>query len=178
MSHQRTTGTRPELKLRSILHRRGVRYRLHPRDLPGRPDIVLIRMKLAIFVDGCFWHGCPLHHVPPKSNAEWWAAKLAANIDRDRRTDARLVELGWEPLHVWEHEDTDIVADAIVVRWRHWDQHGSGTGADLVTAGLLADKHRSASGHNAQVATGRQVSMASPAIAAVTEDACSEWPTT
>jgi DNA mismatch endonuclease (patch repair protein) len=115
---------------------------------------VLVRVKLAIFVDGCFWHACPIHYVPPKSNAEWWATKRADNTDRDRRADARLVELGWEPMHVWEHEDTDIVADAIVIRWQHRNQHGSGESADLVTARLLTDKHESASGHDAQVATG------------------------
>lgn len=150
MSRQRTVGTQPELMLRSALHRRGVRYRLHPRDLPGRPDIVLVRVKLAIFVDGCFWHGCPTHFVSPKSNAEWWAAKLAANIDRDRRVDASLVELGWEPVHVWEHEDADVVADAISYRWQ---KHGSEGGSHLATAGLLADTHKSTSGHDAQVAT-------------------------
>jgi DNA mismatch endonuclease (patch repair protein) len=154
MSRQRTADTKPEKMLRSVLHRRGVRYRLHPRDLPGRPDIVLVRAKLVIFVDGCFWHACPVHYVPPKSNAEWWAAKLASNVDRDRRADARLVELGWEPLHVWEHEDTDIAADAIVIRWHLSDQHGSEQGTGLATAALLAERHTSASGQDTQFATG------------------------
>lgn len=117
MSKQRTTGTRPELALRSALHRRGVRYRLHRRDLPGRPDIALARIRTAIFVDGCFWHACPVHYVQPKSNAQWWAAKLAANTERDRRADTALRELGWDPIHVWEHEDAEAVAALIAARW-------------------------------------------------------------
>ena len=117
MSTQRTRDTRPEVTLRSELHRRGVRFRLHRRDLPGRPDIVLVRLRLAIFVDGCFWHGCPIHFVPPKANAEWWAAKISATADRDRRADAKLSSLGWEAMHVWEHEDVVAVADGIAERW-------------------------------------------------------------
>lgn len=118
MSRQRTVDTRPEVALRLALHHRGVRYRLHRRDLPGRPDIVLARARLTIFVDGCFWHACAVHYVPPKSNAEWWSAKLAANVDRDRRADLALAERGWESLHVWEHEDMDAVANNVAVRWR------------------------------------------------------------
>lgn len=118
MSRQRTKDTEPERRLRSALHRRGVRFRLHQRGLPGRPDLVLPRLRIAVFVDGCYWHACPEHMVPPKSNAEWWAGKLAANVARDRRNDAKLIELGWEPVHVWEHEDPEVVAESLAARWR------------------------------------------------------------
>lgn len=110
--------TAPELELRSELHRRGLRYRLHRRNLPGRPDIVLTRARIAVFVDGCFWHRCPQHGVLPKSNAEWWRAKLERTVERDREKDAALVELGWEPVHVWEHEDPADAADTIERIWR------------------------------------------------------------
>jgi DNA mismatch endonuclease (patch repair protein) len=72
---------------------------------------------LAIFVDGCFWHGCPEHAVAPKSNAQWWAHKLEGNIARDRRNDERLVAIGWRPIHVWEHTDPDEAANLIVDLW-------------------------------------------------------------
>lgn len=150
MSQQRAAHTRPEVALRSALHRRGVRFRLHRRDLPGRPDIIVVRLRLAIFVDGCFWHACPVHYVPPKSNAEWWASKLAANVDRDRRLDTALMALGWEPVHVWEHQDPGLIADSIAVRW-----FGSLDQIHHVeTAGVLADKQTSANGHDPHKATG------------------------
>lgn len=109
---RRNTG--PELALRSALHRRGLRFRIHRSDLPGRPDIVLPRLGLVIFVDGCFWHGCPEHCVSPKANAVFWAEKIAANRARDRRKDEELRSKGWFIIHVWEHEDADAVADRIV----------------------------------------------------------------
>src|SRR5688500_6794406 len=75
--------TGPELALRTALHSRGVRFRVHKADLPGRPDIVLVRLRLAIFVDGCFWHGCPRHAVAPRANATFWAVKIGQNRARD-----------------------------------------------------------------------------------------------
>lgn len=118
MSAQRTRNTKPEVALRSELHRRGVRYQLHRRDLPGRPDIVLVRARLAVFVDGCFWHRCPEHYVAPRANAEWWQAKLEATVNRDRRADLSLADVGWDSMHVWEHEDVHAVAEEIAVLWR------------------------------------------------------------
>jgi len=118
MSRQRSRDTTPELKLRRALHRRGIRYRLHVIDLPGRPDIVLVRPGIAVFVDGCFWHRCPSHGVLPKANAAWWLAKLSANTERDRRNDQDLVKLGWDVRRVWEHEDTEAVADELEARWQ------------------------------------------------------------
>ncbi|MGI8808929.1 MAG: very short patch repair endonuclease [Acidimicrobiales bacterium] len=117
MARQRTRDTAPELILRRALHRRGIRYRLHRADLAGRPDIVLVRIRLAVFVDGCFWHACPAHGTLPKANGQWWAAKLAATTDRDQRNDDRLRGHGWDVLHVWEHDDPDVVADDIWSRW-------------------------------------------------------------
>ncbi len=113
--------TRPELALRQALHARGVRFRLHVRDLPGRPDVVLVRLRLAVFVDGCFWHGCPTHAVAPRANAEFWAAKLAGNVARDRRKDALLRAAGWKVLHVWEHDDVERVATRITRLWNAHD---------------------------------------------------------
>jgi DNA mismatch endonuclease (patch repair protein) len=74
---------------------------------------VIPSARVAVFVDGCFWHSCPDHGVAPKNNREWWKAKLTANIERDRRKDEQLRALGWYPLHVWEHEESDAAADRI-----------------------------------------------------------------
>src|SRR5262245_29901703 len=105
------SSTGPEIALRKAMHARGIRLWLHPRELPGRPDIVLPAARLAIFVDGCFWHGCPEHGVLPKNNREWWRAKLAANQERDARKDAELRMAGWLPVHFWEHTDMGKAAD-------------------------------------------------------------------
>lgn len=110
----------PEVRLRSELHKRGLRFRLHRKDLPGRPDIAFPVAKVAVFVDGCFWHACPEHGVLPKNNREWWKVKLAATRERDRRKDAELEVMGWLPIHVWEHEDVATAASQIeqIVRSR------------------------------------------------------------
>lgn len=105
--------TKPELALRKELYRRGIWYRVNLGGLPGRPDIALTRAKIAVFVDGCFWHACPVHGTLPRNNRDWWHAKLARNVERDREKDAALVALGWIPLHYWEHDDIDEVADEI-----------------------------------------------------------------
>lgn len=103
MSANKSRDTKPELQVRAALHRSGYRFRLHRRDLPGSPDIVLPRFKLAVFVHGCFWHG---HHCkakrPPKTNAAYWADKIAANIERDRRNVALLQEQGWQVCELFE----------------------------------------------------------------------------
>jgi DNA mismatch endonuclease (patch repair protein) len=106
-----------ERALRSALHRRGLRFRLHRRIVEGTrrtADIVLPRVKVAIFLDGCFWHGCPQHATSPKNNANWWRAKIDSNIARDRDTNQRLAALGWIVLRFWTHEDFESVADRIV----------------------------------------------------------------
>lgn len=111
-------STRPELVIRRELHSRGLRFQVNYRDLPGRPDLVFTRARLAVFVDGCFWHMCSEHVRVPKNNREWWTAKLQRNAARDQEKDRRLTELGWMPLHVWEHEDPLTAADRIERVWR------------------------------------------------------------
>ena len=118
MARQRTTGTGPELALRREFHRRGLRFRVNVQDLPGWPDIVFTRARLAVQVDGCFWHGCSTHAVAPKANADWWRAKIAANRERDARNDRLLAEGGWLVLRAWEHEAPGQVADRIEQEWR------------------------------------------------------------
>ena len=118
MARQVRTGTSPEMLLRRELHRRGLRYRVDYRfTLPGltrrRCDIAFPRHKVAVFVDGCIWHACPQHRTEPRSNAGWWAAKLAGNVARDRDTDRRLVEAGWRVVRVWEHQGVGDAADAV-----------------------------------------------------------------
>jgi DNA mismatch endonuclease, patch repair protein len=123
MSKQARRDTEPELLLRRGLHQFGLRYRVdHP--LPGMPrrraDILFTRAKVAVFVDGCFWHGCPEHKTTPAHNAAWWTAKLTRNFERDRETDAHLISLGWTVLRVWEHENMTHAATDIgrIVRSR------------------------------------------------------------
>ncbi len=116
MSRQRRTGTDPELALRRELHRRGLRYFVDRAPIRGqrrRADLVFPRRRVAVYVDGCFWHRCPQHATDPKNNAEWWAAKLAGNVARDRATDAALIAAGWRVVRVWEHEDPVRAADRV-----------------------------------------------------------------
>ncbi|MEQ8228517.1 MAG: very short patch repair endonuclease [Rhodospirillales bacterium] len=106
MSRVRSKNTSPEMTVRRALHRAGFRFRLHRKDLPGRPDIVLPKKRLCIFVNGCFWHQhprCP-KSKRPKTNAEFWNAKLDANIIRDKKNHAALRQLGWKVLVLWECE--------------------------------------------------------------------------
>ncbi|MER7520976.1 very short patch repair endonuclease [Streptomyces sp. NPDC126499] len=107
MSKQRRRNTDVEMALRRCLHAAGLRYRVHRRPLKGvrrEADIVFGPAKVAVFVDGCFWHGCPEHATWPKRNSEFWREKIEKNQARDANTDARLIEAGWIPVRVWEHE--------------------------------------------------------------------------
>ena len=115
MSRVRTRDTRPELELRSRLWSRGFRYRLTS-SLPGSPDLVFGGSRVAVFVDGCFWHGCPKHGGVPQTNREFWATKLAQNSERDARVDLVLKDRGWTVLRFWEHQiyqDLESVVDTI-----------------------------------------------------------------
>ena len=108
--------TQPELRIRRELHRRGLRYRVHVRPLPELrrvADIVFRPTKVAVFIDGCYWHGCPVHGTTPKSNTWYWPAKIKRNRDRDADTDARLSVAGWVSVRVWEHEDPTEAAQRI-----------------------------------------------------------------
>lgn len=111
MRANRGRDTAPEVSLRAALHRSGARFRKDLRlDLPGgrtRPDIAFTRQRLAVFVDGCYWHGCTEHRSLPRSNPDFWAAKIDATRTRDRRQTAILREAGWKVLRVWEHEPLD-----------------------------------------------------------------------
>jgi len=117
MRRQRRRDTGPEMALRRILHARGLRYRVdRPLGLAGvrrRSDLTFVGARVVVFVDGCYWHRCPLHTTAPKANAEWWAAKLDANVARDRDTDRRLAEAGWTVIRAWEHEDPALVAERV-----------------------------------------------------------------
>ncbi len=106
MSRIRGKNTKPELLLRKALWRKGARYRLHYK-IPGRPDIVFVGKRIAVFVDGCFWHGCPEHGVSPKTNAAFWRKKIRGNVERDRRITEELRRDGWTVLRFWEHEVRD-----------------------------------------------------------------------
>lgn len=121
MSRQRRRDTAPETALRRELHRKGLRFRVDL-PLPGMPrrrgDVVFTRARLVVFVDGCFWHSCPLHATAPATRAEWWQAKLRRNVERDRDTDDRLSAQGWTVLRFWEHEDPASSAYAVVTAYR------------------------------------------------------------
>lgn len=116
MRQAKRRDTGPELALRRELHRRGLRYRVD-RPLPGMPrrrcDIWFGPARVAVFVDGCFWHGCPDHSVVPRSNREWWLDKIRTNAARDRDTDRRLEESGILVMRFWEHDDPRRAADRI-----------------------------------------------------------------
>ena len=122
MRKVRRSGSEIELRLRRELHRRGLRYRVNLHGLPGTPDVAFTRVKVAVFVDGCFWHRYPVHGTEPKSNGPWWKEKLDANVERDRRKDAELEVLGWLPVHIWEHDDPVEAASLI---HRLWSERGA-----------------------------------------------------
>jgi DNA mismatch endonuclease (patch repair protein) len=109
MARIKGTNTRPELAVRRLVHGMGYRFRLHRKDLPGRPDLVFSPRRKVIFVHGCYWHrheGCRFAYAP-KSNQEFWATKFDSNVARDRRVEQELVHLGWKVLTVWECEIAD-----------------------------------------------------------------------
>ena len=105
-----------EFAVRKLVHARGLRYRVDhplPFDRRRRADLLFPRQKVAVFIDGCFWHGCPQHGTSAKSNADWWRKKIEANRARDGDTVRRLEALGWLALRFWEHEDPSLVASRI-----------------------------------------------------------------
>jgi len=116
MSRQRRRDTEPEVAIRKVLHAMGLRFRvtLPIPDMPRRTmDIAFTRARVAVFVDGCFWHVCPEHATSPASNAEWWAHKLSKNQARDLATNSHLTALGWEVVRIWEHDDPIEAASRI-----------------------------------------------------------------
>ena len=121
MSRVHSVDTTPELRVRKLLFSMGYRYRLHRADLPGKPDIVLPKYKTVIFVNGCFWHGCPTcrhAQVRPRTNADYWNRKLDRNMERDRAHYAALEASGWRTLVVWECETKKRNLDRLAERLR------------------------------------------------------------
>lgn len=122
MRANRKVGTQPEIRLRSALHRKGLRFRkdfvIEADGLRVRPDVTFPRRRVAVFLDGCFWHSCPAHGSVPGSNAGYWTPKLRRNVERDTRVDAALMSAGWNVIRIWEHElrgNPDAVACEVVL---------------------------------------------------------------
>ena len=116
MRANRRRDTAPEMTLRRELHRRGLRFRVDYPPVPGlqcRADVVFTKARLAIFVDGCFWHGCAEHGNLPRANRRWWQEKLELNVARDRRNDIELADAGWTVIRFWEHEPLATAADRV-----------------------------------------------------------------
>ncbi|MGW6710494.1 very short patch repair endonuclease [Streptomyces sp. NPDC054956] len=116
MRANRSRDSQPELALRRAVHALGLRYRVCTRPLPNlrrTADLVFRRARVAVFLDGCFWHGCPEHHSTPLTHSEYWANKILRNQDRDRDTDMQLDAAGWLAIRVWEHEDPIQAARSI-----------------------------------------------------------------
>ncbi len=116
MSTVRRRDNGPETAVRRRLHAMGLRYRV-AWPVPGQRrrtiDIAFTRARVAVYIDGCFWHGCPIHGTIPRSNRSWWETKLAANRARDMSVNAQLQQLGWTVLRFWEHESPDAVAKRV-----------------------------------------------------------------
>lgn len=116
MQGNRSTDTKPEIRLRGELHRRGLRFRKHVAPIGGlrcRPDIVFPKARIAVECRGCFWHLCPDHAILPKSNLGYWLPKLERNVVRDQRNEEAFAKAGWTLIVVWEHDDLDAAADRI-----------------------------------------------------------------
>jgi DNA mismatch endonuclease (patch repair protein) len=118
----RSRDTGPEMAIRRILYAAGLRYRVHYAplwDLRRTADIVFTKKRIAVMIDGCFWHGCPEHNHAVRTNALYWNQKLASNVVRDSDTNKRLVEAGWTVLRFWEHENPDEVSATIIMTLRN-----------------------------------------------------------
>ncbi len=116
MVANRGRDTAPEMAVRRLVHAQGLRYFVSRPPLKGlrrTADLLFPRRRLAVFIDGCFWHRCPDHFQMPATNHAYWEPKIARNVERDRETDSRLAEAGWRVLRAWEHEDPALVADRI-----------------------------------------------------------------
>lgn len=116
MQSNRGRDTQPELAIRRLVHSAGLRYRVDTRPLSGlnrRADLVFTRARVAVFIDGCYWHGCPAHGTWPSTNAAYWSSKIIANRRRDEETNAVLEAEGWVVLRFWEHEEPTDAASAI-----------------------------------------------------------------
>jgi DNA mismatch endonuclease (patch repair protein) len=142
MARIRGRNTRAELCLRSLLWAKGLRYRLHGVGLPGKPDLVFSGLKTVVFVDGCFWHGCPEHYVRPRSRHRFWARKLRENVLRDRRQSQELDSMGWRVLRLWEHDvlgAPDKTAAAVEAMVRGAPRQGGASWRVLASEALDGD---------------------------------------
>jgi DNA mismatch endonuclease (patch repair protein) len=154
MSKQARAHTEPEVLLRKLLHAAGLRYRVNL-PVPGMKrrtiDVAFTRAKVAVFVDGCFWHSCPQHATFPAANKDWWAEKLAGNVARDAATTQHLTELGWRVIRVWEHEAPTEVAQRVAAAL-----HTTDNGNDRPTSERRTTGNRAATSANtrADVASG------------------------
>lgn len=140
MQSNRGRDTRPELAVRRELHRRGLRYFVNRRPVPQvrrTADVVFPRVKMAVLIDGCFWHGCPTHHTPAKANAEYWAEKVRRNRERDRETDELWRESGWTVLRFWTHDPSAIIADTVERAVRSAKEVGGGSQPPCTAVGSL-----------------------------------------
>jgi DNA mismatch endonuclease (patch repair protein) len=134
MRANRSRDTKPEIALRRAVHALGLRYRVAARPLPElrrTADLVFTRQKVAVFMDGCFWHGCEKHHTRPAANAPYWSEKVRRNRERDQDTTARLTEAGWLVLRYWEHDDPVAAALEVeaAVKARRTRPYGNGQSA-------------------------------------------------
>ncbi|MGW7487074.1 very short patch repair endonuclease [Streptomyces sp. NPDC054786] len=129
MRRQGRLDTKPELAVRRLLHASGLRYRLQ-RRVPGMArrtiDIAFPGLHIAVFLDGCFWHGCPEHATSPKANAQWWRTKLEGNMARDAETTSHLESAGWTVLRFWEHETPESVAEQVTQAVQAAKSHAQG----------------------------------------------------
>ena len=117
MQGNRARDTKPEVAVRRLVHAAGLRYRVDFRPLTSlnrRADMVFVRLKIAVFIDGCFWHGCPEHHTVSRSNEAYWSEKVRRNRERDRHTDQVLETEDWTVLRAWEHEPAEEVAARVI----------------------------------------------------------------
>ncbi|MEU3452870.1 very short patch repair endonuclease [Micromonospora sp. NPDC006766] len=116
MRANKARDTGPERRLRSLLHKAGMRYRVSARPLPSlrrTADVVFFTARVAVFVDGCYWHGCPEHYRPARANDQFWRQKIEGNRSRDRETDQLLADAGWIVIRIWEHEDLTKAAERV-----------------------------------------------------------------
>ncbi|MFI6334807.1 very short patch repair endonuclease [Streptomyces sp. NPDC050535] len=117
MKGNRGKDTKPELRLRSLLYAEGLRYRVSVRPLPElrrTADLVFIKSRIAVFVDGCYWHGCPEHYRPASRNADFWTEKINGNRERDIETNHLLSQAGWTVIRIWEHEDPAEASQRVI----------------------------------------------------------------
>jgi DNA mismatch endonuclease, patch repair protein len=132
MQANRRRDTRPELAIRRLLHAQGLRYRVDARPLPTvrhTADVIFTRARIAVFIDGCWWHGCADHYRPPTLNAAYWAAKVARNRERDQQVDEALLAAGWRVIRIWEHESPESAAQRIELAVRdHTDRRAGQSG--------------------------------------------------